>query len=434
MSTNHKTLPIDAQSAASISKNGLRLGLVDTDDTQAFERWTQADNRGFYGEWLNEKDAAALMDAMRERRTTGVYDDSGADASTPIGTVNSWPVAMTVPGGSAIDVWGISSVTVAPTHRRKGIARALLEGELRTASALGMPFAALTVSEATIYSRFGFAPAAMAAELEIDTVRARWIGPAASGRVQYVPRQQLRNEATALIEQSRVLTPGEIRGWSQRWDSFFGLTSNTEKEGAKIRAVRYDDADGVPQGFALYTLKEHDSDYARHTVTLSHLLALTPDAYAGLWQHVLELDLVATVKAPLRSVDEPLIWQVVDQRAIATRVHDHLWLRILDVRASLAARTYSAPLDTVIEVTDDLGFAAGRYRLLIEGGTATIAATVDAAALTLSVNELSALYLGGVSANTLARAGRIIEHSAGAAAALDTAFRGPVAPWLSIWF
>lgn len=434
MATNHKTLPIDADSAASLKQHGLRMTLVDTDDKVAFERWTQADNRGFLGEWLNEKDAEGFMIGMGERRTTGVYDDSGADPEMPIGTVNSWPIAMTVPGGTAIDVWGISSVTVAPTHRRKGIARALLEGELRTASALGLPFAALTVSEATIYSRFGFESAAMAVDLSINTHRARWIGPEASGRVQFVPRSDMRAQADALTETARLQTPGDVRAWPRFWDNRFGLTSMSENDGKKMRAIRYDDADGAAQGFAVYTVAEDPADYSNHTLNLSYLLALTPDAYAGLWQHLLSLDLVATIKAPLRSVDEPLHWQVADRRAITSTEHDHLWLRIVDVAASLTARTYSAPLDTVLEVTDPLGCAAGRFRVLVEGKTATIAETVDAAALTLSVNELSALYLGGVSALTLARAGRIVEHTSGAAAALDVAFRGPVAPWLSVWF
>jgi hypothetical protein len=56
------------------------------------------------------------------------------------------------------------------------------------------------------------------------------------------------------------------------------------------------------------------------------------------------------------------------------------------------------------------------------------------ASVALRVNELSALYLGGVSAVTLARAGRITERTPGSAAALDASFRGTVAPWLSIWF
>ena len=54
--------------------------------------------------------------------------------------------------------------------------------------------------------------------------------------------------------------------------------------------------------------------------------------------------------------------------------------------------------------------------------------------MALRVNELSALYLGGVSAVTLARAGRLTELTPGSAAALDSSFRGTVKPWLSIWF
>jgi predicted acetyltransferase len=54
-------------------------------------------------------------------------------------------------------------------------------GELRTAAELGVPIAALTVSESTIYGRFGFASAAQAAHWEIDTRHVRWAGPTPAG-------------------------------------------------------------------------------------------------------------------------------------------------------------------------------------------------------------------------------------------------------------
>jgi predicted acetyltransferase len=99
------------------------------------------------------------------------------------------------------------------------------------------------------------------------------------------------------------------------------------------------------------------------------------------------------------------------------------------VPAALNARQFFAPLDLVIEVTDPQGHAAGRYHL-----GATVTTTEKDPALTLSVNELSAIYLGGVSATTLHAAGRITEHEAGAVSQLDSAFRSPVTPWLSVWF
>jgi predicted acetyltransferase len=46
---------------------------------------------------------------------------------------------------------------------------------------------------------------------------------------------------------------------------------------------------------------------------------------------------------PSRPVDEPLRWMLTNPRALKlTRTRDNLWLRILDVRAALEARTYAA--------------------------------------------------------------------------------------------
>ena len=56
------------------------------------------------------------------------------------------------------------------------------------------------------------------------------------------------------------------------------------------------------------------------------------------------------------------------------------------------------------------------------------------AALRMTVNELGALYLGGVTADTLVAAGRITELTPGAAAAADALLRVDRAPWLSVWY
>ena len=76
----------------------------------------------------------------------------------PVATIASWIGELTVPGGRGIPSCAISAVTVAPTHRRRGIARAMLEGELGAALDAGAPIAMLTVSESTLYGRYGFAP------------------------------------------------------------------------------------------------------------------------------------------------------------------------------------------------------------------------------------------------------------------------------------
>lgn len=402
------------------------MGLVDTADTEAYETWVQVANRGFHVGQLNDEQSVGMRDAMADRRTTGVFDGEAV-----VGTVNAFPSPVTVPGSRELPAWAISMVTVAQTHRRRGIARELLESELRAAKALGIPMAMLTVSESTIYHRFGFSPAAMASNLSIDTRRAHWIAHVPSGRVEYVELAQLRTEVDALYATARLASPGEMAVWPRRWDQLFGLAD--EKDVSKQpRAVRFVDEAGATQGFAVYRMKEQESDFTEHTAEVSYLLANTDDAYAGLWRYLLELDLTTRVTAHLRSVDEPVRWLINDFRAAKVETYDHLWLRILDVPAALRAREYYALANLVLEITDDLGHAGGTFAFDSQAGRID---PVDSAPdLTLSVNELSAIYLGGVSAVTLQSAGRIQEHVPGTVAQLDAAFHSPRTPWLSVWF
>lgn len=434
MATEFLTTPIDAVSAENLRAAGLRLGLVDTADRAAFSAWVQADMRGFHVAELSDELVAAHIGGLAYRRTTGVWDESGIDAVSPVGTTSSWAGQLTVPGERTVPAWAISSVTVAATHRRRGIARNLIEAELRTAAGLGMPLAMLTVSESTIYARFGFAPAAMATEWRIDVRRAKWTGPAASGRLQFVTIGQFREQAADLFDRLRHSSPGEIEMWGLRWDQLTGIHDDNKDRAKNLRAVRYDDAAGQPQGYALYRVTGGETDFSAHTLEVQYLLSATPDAYAGLWRYLLEVDLVSEVKAWLRSVDEPLRWQLSDFRAATVTTRDHQWLRVLDVKAALEARAYAAPGRFVLEVADEFGFAAGRWLVQVADGAATVSATDDAATLALTANELAALYLGGVSATTLVGAGRITEVQPGAAQALDTSFRSPRAPWLSFWY
>ncbi len=432
--------PIDPTSATLLLQQGLELKLIDTADAKAFEAWIRADNRGFHGGELTAERVDQYRAGVGYRRTTGVFD--GRDV---VATANSWVAQLSIPLNKSVDAWAISSVTVAPTHRRQGIARALLEAELRTAKAQGIPLAILTVSESTIYGRFGFAAGAFATSLTIDTRRARWTGPTAPGNVRFIEITDFRQDVAAMHERLRLSSPGEIEVWGMRWDELTGPASDDAARTKALRAVRYTGPGGQTEGIALYRLTGGDDDFTKHTVVVEYLATETDDAYAALWRFLLEIDLVIEVKADLRSADEPLRWQLSDQRAIANDTRDHLWLRILDVKAALEARSYAAPVRLVLEVADELGFAGGRFAVDIAESSvddaesvaecsATVTESDAAASLALTVNELSALYLGGVSATTLVAAGRITELLPGAAAALDTAFRSPRVPWLSVWF
>ncbi|MDH6235748.1 GNAT family N-acetyltransferase [Cryobacterium sp. CG_9.6] len=437
--TEHISLPVDVQSRDALAAHGLDLRILDPADKAAARHWLQADARGFHDPARSDDLLGVLESEMATDRVTAVYDRTGADPDSPVATARSWPMNLTVPGGGELPAWAITSITVAPTHRRRGIARALLPAELRTAQALGFPLAMLTVTEATIYGRYGFGPAAHQAHLRIDTTRARWRGPTPDGRVTFVTPASLFADGPAIFERSRQ--PGEVDRRPVWWSHALGLVpQDPDSEKRSLRCVRYDDADGHAQGFAVYSIVLGDDGYPAR-LNLADLVAATDDAYAALWHFVIDMDLVTEVSAPLRSVREPLVWHVLDRRAVRKTVErDHLWLRILDVPATLSARTYAAPGIFQLTVTDDLGFAGGEYLLTVGSsgrGTAhplTTAAPAGTTHVSVSVADLGALYLGAGSTVDLARAGRLHSTTMDAAARLDATLYSPHTPRLSTWF
>jgi predicted acetyltransferase len=398
--------PVDDASAARLAGDGLQLVRLADDDDRAFDGWQAAVTRGFLGDEPSDVQRETGRGFRGHRRMIAVLDDSVPQPEVPVGTLASWVGELSVPGG-VVDSCAISSVTVAPTHRRRGIWRAMMEGELRTAAALGLPVASLTVSESTLYGRFGFAQAAAAASVEIDVKRAAWTGPAPSGRVDFISRERWREFAPELFERVRLTAPGEVDMPRGHWDRFAGTRADAEKPG-HTRAVQYTAASGEITGLALYSVEENHDDFTRSSVTIANLMAADPDAYAGLWRFFIEMDLIGTVRASELAVDEPLLWMISDRRAVILTLRDHHYLRVLDTPTLLRARRYEGAGSVVLDVHDPLDLAGGRFRLSIgHDGIASVTATEDDADVRLGVAELAAIFLGQVSAVTLAAAGRI---------------------------
>ena len=447
MSDAANDLPLDETSRATLAAEGLHYELVDTDDADAHERWLQAYHRGFHSDALTADQVHEYRAKLADPRLIGVWDGTAAEPEHPIATVGSWRSPLSLGNGDAVDAWAISLVSVASTHRRRGIARALIEGELRSAHAAGLPLAMLTVSEATIYGRWGFGPAAYTADYRVDARGLRVTTPLPAGRVHQVSAAALRPLAPQLVDRASRQVAGEVPPRELNWDRIFALSTRTASQAGKLRAARFDDAAGEAQGFVLYSVAEHATDFAAHTLTVEYLCAASDDALVALWNFVLDQDLVATVVAPSRAVDEPWPWLVSNPRAVQTVGRsDHLWLRVLDVPTALIARRYAHADTVLLRVTDPLGFADGEWMLVTDSdGRATVTAANAApslgatgrgepAVVDLGVEALGALLLGGTPVSTLRLAGRVAEGSPGSAQRLDAVVRAPRAPFLSTWF
>ena len=259
----------------------------------------------------------------------------------------------------------------------------------------------LIAAEYPIYGRFGYGPATEHATFTVDAKAARF-GERRPGSVQLADLAELRKvgpgaRTSSSAASSPARSPGPTAGGTApaAWSTWPG------EEPYKGYVLVGRSADGRARRLRRATTSTASGTDRRAGVVLvvDELLAATPEAYERLWRACCEVDWVArgAGRRSLRRRGAALAaWPTRGRYAQSDRA-DFLWLRPLDVPALLGSRTYLAPGRVVLEVDDPLGYAAGRYAL--DGGPdgATCARTTDEPGLTLGVDVLGAVALGGPS-------------------------------------
>ncbi|QKV94970.1 GNAT family N-acetyltransferase [Streptomyces sp. NA02950] len=361
-------------------------------------------------------------------RSIGVWDGEEI-----VGTAGLFSFRMTVPGGASVAAPGVTMVSVQATHRRRGVLRSMMRRQLDDIRAAGEPLAVLTASEPDIYGRFGYGIATQSAYAEIDTGRVRLSVPAGTDQVtlrEVAPADGVER-CEAVYARLVPTRPGMLERLPG-WERLPVLDPPGERDGASPLRCVLAESGGEVTGYARFAIKP-DWDLAgpKGAIVLRDLEALDPASHAALWRFLFEIDLTSAIRTGGRPVDDPWQHLVSDIRRCQVRLRDSLHVRLVEVGAALEARAYTAPLDVVLEVTDPFcPWNEGRWRLTGDAKGASCARTSDAPDLRLGVRELGAAYLGGVSLDALAGAGRVREVSEGALGAASAAFLGTRAPWL----
>ena len=78
------------------------------------------------------------------------------DAGRIVATAGAYSFELTLPGGPSLPVAGVTNVGVLPTHRRRGLLRAMMRHQLDELHGRGEPIAVLTASQSLLYSRYGY--------------------------------------------------------------------------------------------------------------------------------------------------------------------------------------------------------------------------------------------------------------------------------------
>jgi predicted acetyltransferase len=356
-----------------------------------------------------------------------------------VGGLASDGLELTVPGGAILPAARVTLTGVLPTHRRRGVSTELNRRQLRWLRERGEPVALFMTSGPRFYRSVGYSPATVAVEAQVVTGRRSLEVPTGDGGVvRVLDETEWARILPDVFDRHRRLQPGQISRPPSFWPAWFRDPERYRKGEPGDRFVAVcDDSAGSTQGYVTYRLRPgNPRDDPVDTLVVEDLVAVTGDARRSLWDYCLGFEQVGRVVAHNLPADEPLAWMLADSRRLrVTRVRDFLWLRLVDLERALAARTYACPGSLVIDVTDEtLPENAGRFVLETTSEASSWARTPTEPELSVDVADLAAVYLGGVTFQTLARAGRIRATTQKALDRADAMFGWRPAPWtVSDW-
>jgi predicted acetyltransferase len=417
----------------------LDLRSVGQSEAEAFTRSVYV----AFGNVPHEINLARGIDRFRPDFALGVYDQGRIVAGA-----SAFPLEMTLPAGPGqtyplVALPGVTAVGVLPSHRRQGLLTRLMIHQLADLRQRGYAMSILLASESNIYGRFGYGLATQYQSVAVERSRAAFRpeaqGMVARGRIRMIDSDEVTKVLPLVHDRARRTRPGECRRPDRFWPWHVKDPEHERRgSGARLYAV-HESAAGEADGWVSYRVRDNwvRGGLPRHEASIDDLVGTDPAVRASLWHFVLNLDLVEEVTARLQPLDEPLRWMLADGRRVrTTELSDHLWLRILDIPAALAARGYGGSERLVLDVTSPDPTVAGRFVLETgpTGATCRPARTGENAQLALGLADLGAIYLGGVASSVLAAAGRVTELHPRALAVADRLFASPVAPFCSLHF
>ncbi len=340
----------------------------------------------------------------------------------------AWPMGQHFLGRE-VPMGGVGGVTAAPEVRGRGHARAVMRAVTELMRRDGDAVSMLYPSVPGLYRSMGWEFAGWRMTGRVATAALRDLPrPAEDVVVAPLDPDRDREALRALLDHEVSLGHGRVRlpeAFHER-----GLLDES-----RLQYVVWRDDELV--GHLAWGKQEpgdddNDSSFRQH---VSSLVARDHDTWLALWR-------VAASNAPVCDVTtftsrphEPLN-DVLPTMAMHVRVEQMQWmLRLLDVRAAMAARGWPAGVDAEVHlnVLDDVVPAnAGLHVLRVRDGAGSLEPG-GKGDVSLGVGALAQLYSGMASARDLAWARRINGPAARDVTALDEAFRSPL-PWEERYF
>jgi predicted acetyltransferase len=355
-------------------------------------------------------------------RIHAAFDDGAV-----VGSGGAFPFETSIPGGF-VRAAGVTMVGVLPTHRRRGILRALMRAQLDDVHERGEPMAYLWASEDALYGRYGYGVASFSGSVELRGDRAAFYRDfEPTGLIRLVDVDEAIGPFSQIQRRAAAQHPGMFVRTPEWWRSRRLADPEWRREGGgeMVRALL--ELGGRPAGYALYRLHfSAERGIPNGYTSVIEAVGDSPHSTRELWRFLLDIDWMERVRAGLLPLDHELFLLLREPRRLTFNQRDGLWVRLVDLEAALNARTYKPGEPVVAEVIDEFcPWNAGVWELGPDGASRS----TKEPELRLDVAALGSTYLGGFMFGELARAERIDELADGALDRADALFRTDRYPW-----
>jgi predicted acetyltransferase len=322
-------------------------------------------------------------------------------------------------GGRSVPCAGVVAVGVPPEARGRGAAQALMRGVLEELRGRGVALSALYPANQALYRGVGYEAAGDRFELRLAPAA---VAPADRALALRPARDDDVPAVKAAYRRWAAARDGQL----DRGDYIWGRVLSLRKPGGAWEPARgylVEGAGGALEGYVYHGVRATEGGHWHMTVT--DAVALTPAAGRRL----------LTFFADQRPICETVVWHgaagdtltaLLPEQTVQVKLFLRWALRVVDVKVALEARGWPAGAagELHFDVRDAaLPANAGRWRLRVEGGAATVSPGGEGR-VTLDVRGLAALYSGYLSPVVLAAAGLLSAPDADLARAA-TLFAGP---------
>jgi predicted acetyltransferase len=343
-----------------------------------------------------------------------------------VGTSIIYPTGLTVPGGAGLRAAWLTMITVASTHQGRGIWAQLSSQGLGILLDRGYPVICGVPTQTAMYDSFGAGVASYSHTYCIYRRFAKLREAPSRNRAREVNASQAKFLLPEIYERWCATTNGAVERSSAWWADYLEDRPTQRGNGSGLYYRIH------PDGFLTYRIIDQKARAFRPpfgTVVVQDFCAITDEAHTELLQTLLVLEMFDKVELEVPA-DDPLPLKLRDPRAAQTKgMSDFLWVRINDVPAALGTRHYYADTDLVLEVTDPLNLAGGRFRLQTRDGVGKCTPDEGAPDVKIGLADLATIFMGAHRPSQLLRANRISEVRPGALRELDVAFDTERAPY-----